>query len=261
MGETKDLSPEVLQRIARNAARTYVAGFSGLSVENLKGYTDDEIDRIVTFIETDGNSSESTSAAGGEVIGKTTQPFAELITQSSTDLLLGMGRAQKARSNTQNKVQAARKNVRRLIEANAFKDIDTPLKTVAADPKINAKSHAPKQKPVRPCQPDLRAYGIAFVLTFLISLPLSRFQIPSALLGSSVIFVFFAVGRLALHGQYGWFRDYSAIAMKLIWAMLAVFGGYMLFENYGVLAFLITPFTAMPVVYGLSLAWGLGEDK
>jgi hypothetical protein len=122
-------------------------------------------------------------------------------------------------------------------------------------------SRAPKLKPARPCQPDLRAYGIAFALTFFISLPLSRFQIPSALLGSSVIFAIFAVGRLALHGQYGWFRDYGEIAMKLMWAMLAFFGGCVLFENYGVLAFLIAPITAMPVVYGLSLAWGLGENK
>ncbi len=124
------------------------------------------------------------------------------------------------------------------------------------------KSRAPRQNPAKPRKPDLRAYGIAFALTFLISLPLSRFQsIPNVLLGSSFIFAFFALGRLALHGQYGWFRDYSEIAMKLMWAMLAFFGGCVLFENYGVLAFLIAPITAMPVVYGLSLAWGLGENK
>jgi len=135
-----------VRRIARNAARTYVAGYSGLKADDLKGYTDDEIDRIASAIETDGKSSENTLAAGGNVIGQTMQPIADmLITQSSTDLLLGMGRTQKARSNTPRQVQLARKNMRDLIKANAFKDIDTFLKTVAADPKVNAKSRAAAQ--------------------------------------------------------------------------------------------------------------------
>ena len=147
--------------------------------------------------------------------------------------------------------QRAGKEHKKANRKNAASFVDSSSKIVSAK-----HPNAPLRKP------NFRVYGFAFVFTFLVCLGASGFRnIPAVLFGSSFVFAVFAVGRLAFHNQYGWFRDYSEIAMKVTWAVFAIFGGFVLFGSYGILAFIVTPITAIPVVYGLSFAWGLHEDK
>jgi hypothetical protein len=134
-----------VRTVAPRAARAYVASWSGLTSKDLEGYTDEQINRIVTAIETEGRATESTLAAGGNVIGQTSQPFADLLlTKSATELLAGMAATQAARRRGSNaaKLKIKRENIRKLIQSGAFKDIETFLKTVANDQSQSLKARS-----------------------------------------------------------------------------------------------------------------------
>ena len=123
--------PSQVREMSEVAVRYYVRDFLKIDVD---GLSEDEIGRIYQALQTQGIGAETTLAAGGNVIGQTPQPMADILsTKSARELLEGMVSEEQAARLNKERAANLRKNIGALVKARAFADTETFLRSASED--------------------------------------------------------------------------------------------------------------------------------